>query len=77
MRQERTPIDGTGEAAGYTFYFQIANAGVRQGCRVEVYASDPKEASILFRENWSVIESMARAGINRGEGVLSLVLPSI
>lgn len=78
MRQERTPIDGDGESVGYTFFFQIANDGGRRACCVKVDASNIHEASALFRQNWPVIESMARNGINSrgiGDGVITLVMP--
>ena len=78
MRQERTPINGDGETVGYTFFFQIANEGGRRACCVKVDALNMHEASALFRQKWSVIESMARDGINsRGidDGVVTLVMP--
>jgi hypothetical protein len=78
MRQERTPINGDGETVGYTFFFQIANEGGRRACCVKVDALNIHEASALFRQKWSVIESMARDGINsRGidDGVVTLVMP--
>ena len=78
MRKERTLIRGDGESVGYTFFFQIVNDGGRRACCVKVDASNIQEASALFRQNWSVIESMARDGIDRsgiGEGVITLVMP--
>ena len=60
MRQERTPIIGDGELVGYTFFFQIANDGGRWACCVKIDALNIHEASALFRQKWSVIESMAR-----------------
>jgi hypothetical protein len=78
MRQERTQINGDGETVGYTFFFQIANEGGRRACCVKVDALNIHEASALFRQKWSVIESMARDGINsRGidDGVVTLVMP--
>jgi hypothetical protein len=78
MRQERTPVDGDGEAVGYTFFFQIASEGGRRACCVKVDAMNIHEASALFRQKWSVIESMARDGINSrriGDGVITLVMP--
>jgi hypothetical protein len=78
MRQQRTPIDGDGQSAGYTFFFQIANDGERRACCVKVDAPNIHEASALFRENWPVIESMARDGIKTGvvdDGVITLVMP--
>ena len=78
MRRERTPIDGDGEAVGYSFFFQIANEGGRRACCVKVDALNIHEASALFRQKWSVIESMARDGIDSrriGDGVITLVMP--
>ena len=78
MRQERTLSNGTGESEGYTFFFQIANDGERRACCVKVDAPSMQEASVLFREKWPAIESMARDGI-KGEvvedGVITLVMP--
>ena len=78
MRQERTPINGDGETVGYTFFFQIASDGGRRACRVKVDAENIHEASALFRQKWSVIESMARDGINNrdvSDGVITVVMP--
>ena len=78
MRQERTLIGDGGQSVGYTFFFQIANEGGRWACCVKVDASNRQEASALFRKNWSVIESMARDGIDSrciAEGVITLVVP--
>jgi hypothetical protein len=78
MRQERMPIGGDGESVGYTFFFQIANDGGRRACCVKVDAVNIREAAALFRQNWPVIESMARNGIDGsriGDGVITLVMP--
>jgi hypothetical protein len=78
MRKERTLISGDVGSVGYTFFFQIANDGGRRACCVKVDASNIHEASALFRKNWSVIESMARDGIDSagiGDGVITLVMP--
>jgi hypothetical protein len=67
-----------GETVGYTFFFQIANEGGRRACCVKVDALNIHEASALFRQKWSVIESMARDGINSkgiDDGVVTLVMP--
>ena len=76
MQKERTSINGNGD--GYTFFFQIANDGGRRACCVKVEALNIHEASALFRQKWSVIESMARDGIDSGvidDHVITLVLP--
>jgi hypothetical protein len=78
MRQARTPINGEGESIGYTFFFQIANQSGRRACCVKVGASNIHEASALFRQKWSIIESMARDGINSrviDDAVITLVMP--
>jgi hypothetical protein len=78
MRQERIPVKGDGQSVGYTFFFQIANDGERRACCVKVDAPDIHEASALFRQNWSAIETMARDGIKSGDpddGVITLVVP--
>jgi hypothetical protein len=66
MRQERTPSNGDRESGGFTFFFQIANDGGRRACCVRVDALNIHEASALFRQKWSVIESMARDGMKTG-----------
>jgi hypothetical protein len=78
MRKEQTLMSGGREPVGYTFFFQIANNGGRRACRVKLDASNIQEASALFRQNWSVIESMARDGIDSedvGDGVIILIMP--
>lgn len=71
-------MDGDGQSTGYTFFFQIANAGERRACCVKVDALNIHEASALFREKWPVIEAMARGGIKTGtvdDGVITLIMP--
>jgi hypothetical protein len=77
MQKDRMLMSGEGESVGYTFFFQIANDGGRRACCVKVDALNMQEASTRFRQNWSVIESMARNGNDeRGiaDGVLTLVI---
>lgn len=71
-------MNGDGESTGYTFFFQIANQSGRRACCVRVDASNIHEASALFRQKWSIIESMARDEINGRAvdgGVITLVMP--
>ena len=78
MRQQRNAMNGGGEPGGYNFFFQIANDGERRACCVKVEAPSMQEASVLFREKWPAIESMARDGIKDGvieDGVIKLVMP--
>jgi hypothetical protein len=78
MRQERMPANGHGEPAGYTFFFQIASQSGRRACCVKVDALIMEEAWALFRQKWSVIESMARDSINSrviDDSVITIVMP--
>jgi hypothetical protein len=71
-------MNGDGQPAGYSFFFQIANDGQRRACCVKVDAPSMQEASVLFREKWPAIEEMARDGIKTGtveDGVITLVMP--
>ena len=63
MRRERQPDDADAEAIAYTFHFQISDKGGRQACSVLVQATDISNATAFFRQNWSMIESMARDGL--------------
>lgn len=60
MRCERRPNNEDAEATGYTFHFQIANDGGRQACSVKVQAPNVQDATAFLRQNWRMIESMAR-----------------
>jgi hypothetical protein len=76
MRNERTSINA--DRDGYTFFFQIANDGGRRACCVKVEALNVHDASALYQRKWSIIESMARDGIDSGvidDCVITLVLP--
>ena len=61
-RERRTTADGA-ETTTYTFHFQISNKGGRQACSVKVQAPNIHDATTLFRQNWPMIESMARDGL--------------
>jgi hypothetical protein len=79
MRTENLPTTHNGETAGFTFFFQIANKGRRQACSIRVEAPNMREATAMFRQNWSLIETMARDGINTkscGDGVMALTMPA-
>jgi hypothetical protein len=70
-------MDGGREQVGYTFFFQIADAGRRRACCVKVDAPSKHDASALVREKWPVIESMARDSIRTGvvaDGVITIDL---
>jgi hypothetical protein len=50
--------------------FQTASKGGRQACSVEVRASNIRDATTFFRQNWPMIESIARDGLlNRSSAV--------
>jgi hypothetical protein len=63
MRRERRPNNEDAETIGYTFHFQITNNGGRQACSVKVQAPNIHDATTFFRQNWPMIESMARDGL--------------
>ena len=60
MRRERRATNENAETIAYTFHFQITNKGGRQACSVRVEAQSISDATTLLRENWPMIESMAR-----------------
>src|SRR6266436_3200034 len=63
MRREHQPSSEEAETTSYTFHFQISNKGGRQACSVAVQAPNIRDATTCFRQNWPVIESMAREGL--------------
>jgi hypothetical protein len=78
MRRERQPPNEGAETTAYTFNFQLALEGRRQACSVNVQAHNIHEATAFFRQNWPLIESMARDGLvsRRGDGrEIKLALP--
>jgi hypothetical protein len=78
MRQEPRQSHGDRDTVGYTFHFQINNLGGRQACSVKVRASNFQDATQFFRDNWSMIESMAREGLTKPErDVISLAVPEL
>ncbi len=79
MRKEQLPTANDGETAGFTFFFQIASKGRRQACSIRVEAQNIREATAVFRQNWSLIETMARDEITTkpdGDGTMTLVMPA-
>ena len=83
MRREGQSIRKSKKTTGYTFYFQITNKGGRQGCSVRIAASNLGDATIFFRQNWPVIESLARDSLaksscaGRAIKLARLVAPSM
>ena len=63
MRCERRPSNQDAETTAYTFHFQIANNGGRRACSVAVQAPTIHDATTFFRQNWPMIESLARDGL--------------
>jgi hypothetical protein len=63
MRRERRPSNEDAEITAYTFHFQITNNGGRQACSIKVQAPNMHDATSFFRQNWPMIESMARDGL--------------
>ncbi len=59
MRREAQPAKDA-ETTAYTFHFQITNKGGRQACSVKVEAHSISDATAFLRQNWPMIESMAR-----------------
>ena len=63
MRRERWATCEDAETTTYTFHFQITNKGSRQACSVKVQAPNIQDATTFFRQNWPMIETMARDGL--------------
>jgi hypothetical protein len=63
MRRERRATNENAETIAYTFHFQITNKGGRQACSVKVQAPNIQDATTFFRQNWPMIETMARDGL--------------
>ncbi len=60
MRRGCRPAGEDAVTTAYTFHFQITNKGGRHACSVKVEAQSISDATTLLRENWPMIESMAR-----------------
>ena len=79
MRRERRATSEEAETLTYAFHFQITNKGGRQACSVKVQAPNIHEATTFFRQNWPMIESMARDGLVSRTGddrTIKLAAPS-
>jgi hypothetical protein len=78
MRQEPRQSNGNQDTVAYTFHFQITNQGGRQACCVKVQAPNYHDATQFFRQNWPMIESMAREGLTKAErDVIKLAVPQL
>ena len=79
MRRERRATSEDAQTATYTFHFQITNKGGRQACSVKVQAPNIHDATTFFRQNWPMIESMARDGLvsrSDDDRTIELVMPA-
>lgn len=75
MRRERRPADDD-ETTAYTFHFQITNNGGRQACSVMVQAASISDATTFLRQNWPMIESMARDRlVSSNDRTIKLAMP--
>lgn len=54
------------ESSGFVFHFQLASNGARRACSLTIQAGSANEATRIFRENWTTIETMARDGVSAG-----------
>ncbi|WP_407147823.1 hypothetical protein [Bradyrhizobium sp. ORS 86] len=54
------------ESSGFVFHFQLASNGARRACSLTIQAESANEATRIFRENWTTIETMARDGVSAG-----------
>ena len=78
MRRERRATSENAETITYTFHFQITNKGGRQACSVKVQAPNIHDATTFFRQNWPMIETMARDGLVSRSGddrTITLAMP--
>jgi len=63
MRQEQQSLSPAQQAADFKFNFQMTDAGARHACSVTIQAASKVDAAIIFRENWSTIEKLARLNL--------------
>ncbi len=69
MRREHRLAEQDRKVTDFTFHFQITSNGGRQACSVKVQAPNVHDATAFFRQNWLMIELMARDGLaNRSQG---------
>ncbi|KWV51687.1 hypothetical protein AS156_11295 [Bradyrhizobium macuxiense] len=54
------------ESSGFVFHFQLASNGARRACSLTIQTDSANEATRIFRENWTTIETMARDGVSAG-----------
>ena len=78
MRRDHQPIHEDMGTTDYTFHFQISNGGGRRACSVKVQAPNIHDAKKFFRQNWQIIEVMAREDLANGsreDGEIRLLVP--
>lgn len=63
MRQEQPSLSPAQQAADFKINFQMTEAGARHACSVTIQAASKVDAVIIFRENWSTIEKLARLNL--------------
>jgi|KBSMisStaDraftv2_1062788.scaffolds.fasta_scaffold435425_1 hypothetical protein len=63
MRHVQQPFAPAQDTAEFRFHFQMISGGARLACSVAIRATDEVKAAILFRENWSAIEKLARKNL--------------
>jgi hypothetical protein len=63
MRQEQPSLSPAQQAADFKIHFQMTDAGARRACSVTIQAVSKVDAAIIFRENWSTIEKLARLNL--------------
>jgi hypothetical protein len=66
MRRDDQPVRVDAGNTDFTFNFQISSSGGRQACSVKVQARNIHDATRFFRQNWPMIETMAREGLAAG-----------
>ena len=75
MRRDVQPHGEDAEAASYTFNFQISSSRGRQACSVKVQAQNFQDATQFIRQNWPIIETMAREELAKGCRHIELAAP--
>jgi hypothetical protein len=78
MRRESRPAGEDAGTTAYTFHFQMTNKGGRQACSVRVQAPSISDATTFLRQNWPMIEAMARdrlVGRSSGDRTIKLAMP--
>ena len=64
-----------GRCGGRGLNFQISSSRGRQGCSVKVQAQNFQDATHFIRQNWPIIETMAREELAKGCRHIELAAP--